>query len=307
MEDLWGRLRTAEAALRSEFEGRNWSEVSSWQLLEWLDAAIGVHLGVEAFLPPRLDRLPLPVRRFLYVHVFLFAAGARLAENRAIRPIWYAAAAPFLTEEFERRAQQHMGAEAGVLLLIMGALRLTPANQSGLLERDATATVDRLTKIVGKMRVPPQDRPEIPGQIPITLGGRWGQLDPIESLARALEGELDIAPRAVRDDLVEQAIKALTGEKKRARFEVLFREHGEDQDIAEAEVTEKDVVPREEERRLLERLHIQERLRASPRMTRLVAAFLEEPGRQAELARRLEVTDRTLRSWMKELERILKE
>ena len=51
---------------------------------------------------------------------------------------------------------------------------------------------------------------------------RWGELDVFDAFEEALEGRLDIAPRAVRDDLNRKQERGRT----RTALKVQFREHG---------------------------------------------------------------------------------
>ncbi len=291
---LWEQFIACQARMREDLDRMEWSEVSAWDLVAWVEAAVSVQLGILRFLPPEVADLDPNVRRWLFVQALILKGLETAASGELAHPLLPAlrAAASYMggdaaDAKIGRRGAGHVGFLAGMLCLLMAALRQGALGSA--LAGDQERAVEALKKSVWR-RVPAEQHPEVLGQIQLTLEERWGQLDPLETLARALQGELNIAPRAIQDDLLDQ----LRGEVRREQVEVQFKERTEMEDGGEDMVPSPEWGP-EEERRWRECLSLVEH---DARFRRLLLAAMEGAETEKEIAERLRVTDRTVRNWI---------
>jgi hypothetical protein len=129
-----------------------------------------------------------------------------------------------------------------------------------------------------------EEHPDLLGQIPLTLSNRCRE-DAFMALASAIEGKLDIMPRAIRDDLVRQMKQEWQRQSQREKLEIIFQERPQ----------------RRAGDQLLVEAALRETLRRYPEDCELIEAYLEVDT-QKEAAARLGITDRTVRNRLTRLQ-----
>jgi hypothetical protein len=299
---------------------------TAWELLSLAFDRQLVARGLTAFLPAGFE-LPDRSRRLLYFQALLVVAMASMSrqgptkENGVLVDVVRGAAALFgsaaIDAETGRRCEAHVGSAAGLLLAVMGLKRAVPeealpsdestqvvAALEGL--RKAVRRIDRPRVLKGVVRAGDWEEAnaDIRAQILLTLEARWGQLHPLDALALGLDGRLDIAPRAVYDDLIDRGRQSAVREK----FEVLFWEReptvpvsGPEDPRADSWEPSATAWQPDEEAAMDELLA---RLSGNPAVVRyLLAAFNGEA--QIEVAARLKVSDRTVRNLHKRFRELL--
>jgi hypothetical protein len=161
---------------------------------------------------------------------------------------------------------------------------------------------------------------ELNAQIFETVAEKWAGAGYSigELLAKALHGDFNIAARAVVDDLKDRA----RHETRRDKLEILFTERDDAgvEPTAEAE-TENDALlahevftqswmaPDDEAEYARQQAALQKELSAKLTLRRYMNAVLDPQvtaTKQNEIAEHLGVTDRTVRYWERELDKIVK-
>jgi len=309
MVRIWKRVWAVQVIVHDALGIMNWSQVPSHTLVAIAEAYVALQTSIHTFLPSRFDDLDLALRRSLYISA-LVIDGLEEAEKGDPPPllrthcttlIFMAGSHPHLDAELARREREHVGFHAGKLLLLMAGFRRMGRIAESAFAPDAVHAVETLRKAAWRM-TPGEKRDELTGGIPLTLHDRWGSLDPFDALARSLDGELDIAPRAIRDALVKQASR----EDRTREIEVIFQERPGAEDEKGPRSWE-DVLPSKElgpdaEARFRELLG---RVKNDLRLRRLVEAALEGAETHQQLADRWGVDPRTVRNWLKELKKQL--
>ncbi len=207
-----------------------------------------------------------------------------------------------------------MGYHAGMLLLLMQIFRRM-GSETPDLAQEAEHRVDQLRGSTFRS-TPVEMREELTGQIPLTLDSRWGHLDGLEVIARSLEGELNIAPQAIRDGLMKQKVREDERRTMEIHFSSLTRQtrSTEEKEGEEIPYDPKDPRqghdPKDPKGGPQDKAHwrgLLKRMRNHPRPQRLLDAVLEGDKTQREIAERYGVTDRTVRSWITEAKQLLEE
>ncbi len=284
-------------------------QVNSPELVAMVTEHLAVQSGLKTFLPPPYSEL-LPDREltfFSFVTYFglLSTGGSSEVHDQlfrsTLRAICSLIGGPIIELEFERRAAKHVGYHAAMLLVLM-QIRRQVGTADPSWEQAEAECVEAIRKSARRM-TPDVMRPELPGQIALTLDTRWGKLGDRELITRALEGKLDIAPRAIRDALVKQG----AAESHTRKIEVLFDRSEEPQEGEEGITGWEDILRSpdwgpEEETRWKEILSA---LRTNLPTRRLLQAALEGAETQAEIADRWGVDPRTVRNWLAGLKDML--
>lgn len=198
----------------------DWGRESSHQLIWWGVAHGSLRHGLDIFLPPPYNALPLAVRQWLYAHAFLVQESQAIPQLKRIMAMWLAA--PAVGAELSKRATQHVGTPAGVLLFVHDLIRLTETDPMTL-DQDISAVADRAIeqlrsrtwrKAAARIRKALPTTPgheqttildaHLSGAIWETITKKWGHLQGLDALARSLDGGCNIAPTAVTDRMMKQ-------------------------------------------------------------------------------------------------------
>ena len=160
-----------------------------------------------------------------------------------------------------------------------------------------TEAIEAIRKAAWR-RTPKELQPELTGQIAITLDNKWGHLDPLEGWARSLDGELNILPRAVRNDVVDQARR-----DRRQNLVIEFRDQTGPDDDGDGSGNPSLSKEQEDRVRLRELIDL---ISANSKLRALALAALEsDSGLQREIATVLGVDERTVRNRMARFRRQL--
>jgi len=183
--------RTILRAKRTAKE-KNWKKADVWDLVTTADIGMMVMCAEYGCLPREIVSLCPPVLLRMLYYQELMVRAIEKGENPYI-PIFMA---EYLREsvgpawrEIYRRGQKHISFHAAMYLHLSFA------------DSIAGKLMEPLVKLA-RNKVSPWLQKEIPGQIALTLKERWGDLYWTELFARALNGEMDVFPTAVRDGLI---------------------------------------------------------------------------------------------------------
>jgi hypothetical protein len=206
---------------------------------------------------------------------------------------------PHLVREFEQRGKDHIGYAAALLELSRRAEHLSP-----IFGEVGEETIRRLTGGRGELRSHLERKglnaaqisdllDGLAGQAALTVERRWGLVEPLELLGRALEGGLNIAPRAIRDDVTEAA----RPHSRQRRFEVSFERRSSGSPGPEG-TDPCDVAMRPDAE-----AEYRELLTEIEKNPELLGFVLEAASAdtQIETAKKLGVTDRTVRNLRQKL------
>ena len=114
---------------------------------------------------------------------------------------------PWVAHELVERGKGHKPGTAAAILLGLTdvpELRELDTGEDDALKYLQKCVRRRFPKIVwghGDPSYKGQEDPDLQGQVLLTLDKRWGRLELLERFAAALDGNLDIAPRVVSEDL----------------------------------------------------------------------------------------------------------
>jgi hypothetical protein len=208
-------------------ETTDWTAVDGSKLMTAWQSTVAVQAHVDAFLPSA----ELMDRYWYYLLGLVAYARAEMeqglwqpAEGLAPDVIPFLRAflaqnallsGPAVHREVRRRRQQHVGAPAADLVWHHQCEPLDcPETEAAQLTENALAALRRATVRDASRRLKLQLDPaqalavdreaQLRSQVWKTVIERWGHLSPLEAMAAALDGNLDIAPRAIVDDLIEQ-------------------------------------------------------------------------------------------------------
>lgn len=204
--ELWSRQQRIAQNIASS----NWEQDSSHQLIWWSLAHGSLRYGLDTFLPPPYDGLPLAVRQWLYVHAFLVQGPQAIPQVERIMAIWLAA--PVVGAALSKRARKQLGTPAGVLLFVHDLNRLIEASPATI-DQDIDAVAERAIKLLrpstwreAAERTQGQCRTTLAGHLSSaiweTIATKWGHLQGLDAIAQALDGNMNITPTAVADDIM---------------------------------------------------------------------------------------------------------
>lgn len=332
MRQQWHRTLNRMIA---DLNKTDWTHVPSADLVVLLESGWYVQVGVTWLLPtPKavgdLDRLSWFYETLLRKGCMDYRSDKtlkhplQLAVNCAMAQL----VGNYAWREVLRRGEQHKpGFAAALLLWCMTMARQGIGGRAREQTADNAATF--LKNVTLKRSLPrvQEIRENVDSQVVETLTRRWGDidtfdldklaacaaspsetwgnLDVFEVLSRALDGKLNIAPRAIADDLQDHF--------KRVRRYVPVGGDGSPVDS-----DEEDQEPRRQQPPMgsnantwtplddaISREHL-EAIQADPKLTQLVKAAVENPdATQEALAEALGVTDRTIRNWVTQLKATL--
>ena len=218
MTAWWAEFSRLVEERQAKLAQLDWSRMTGYELVTFLEARTHVRLGWQNFLPIRYADVPSGVRTVLYVLGLVIVRGEDPIV--ALRATWYAAAGALAVEEIARRDRRHVGLAAATLAMV--AARRQHDLPGGDLEPRAAVALDRLRP--GVLRHVPDEvrawivREETSGQTLArealhhtvdrkafeTVLSEWGRGDPWVALARALDGHLDIAPKKIANRLQDE-------------------------------------------------------------------------------------------------------
>lgn len=315
-EWLLNALRDQEAKTLDRFKRQDWAAPSSWQLVALFESHLAVQIGLDECLPSGADVIP-EERWLLYVLSWAFNGMMQVDDaddeattvGRILGPATMALSAyhvgPFVQEEMRRRGVRHVGIHAAVLLLQRASFRqklrveqlLDPVDPIEALRGSVwKRSLGALRRLCRDLDLRDRQQ-EVAGQIVETVVDRWRHVPILDLLARALDGELNVAPAAIVSDLMDRARK----EMRRDRTEAPSAEAGVDERSREDEAPDFEA----SYRGLLQQLEGDSRLRD------LVLAALSagdtDPPTQREIGEVLGVGDRQVRNLIRMLKRKLAE
>ncbi len=222
---LWQAFLQEQAETKAALQCTDWSQVPDDDLVAYGEGRAAVLAGIGSFLPSGYGDVPFAVRCSLYVHLLvLFGIGA-VAAGVPVSPLFLALEAArlhqggqYAVREMSRRGSKHVGMHMALLLL---------AARGGAHAAVVAQALEALRKAMHK-KIPPGTR-DVIGRASHTGGKtdfhaawqserdlqsfetghqRWGRhLDWRTLLTRGFGGGLDIAPRAIADDLTDSARK----------------------------------------------------------------------------------------------------
>jgi hypothetical protein len=327
MRYLWGAFLSSEAHVRERLPSVTWERFSPWQLIQFVHVGAGVNDGIGA-CTAELPDLARGDRARIYFHAVLIAAlrysvesgvpsevldsdgeipAVRWAVMKALSGAACYAMAPYVKREVARRAKDHVGYAAALLEVSRRADHLTPifgvadAEAIGRLTWGQRRPVRRALERRGLNPSLIDDFLDgLDGQAVITVADNWGQVDPLELIGRALEGDLNVAPMAIQNDLKDAARRP----SKQRRFEVNFerRPSLRDPDPEPFDHPDGAMKPDAE----AEYQELLARVAADPRLWGYVLVA-RDAETQAQAARALGVTDRTVRNLQQNLKALLRQ
>jgi hypothetical protein len=199
---------------------QDWTRFSSHSLVSWMHTILQVQHARALFLP-KPYRHEIPGAEQLTLCMLALLPECQQSVKPACAVLSHIVAAPYVQREVVRRAAKCVGFPAALLVLVHkleADASTEPAWQSSYSMSDAvlTAALNRLCKTTrrsaqrraGKVlhegRTPePELRENLPGEIWQTIIKRWGEREPLDLLARALDRKLEIVPRAVADQIMK--------------------------------------------------------------------------------------------------------
>ncbi len=204
-------------ASRTRVTTHEWSSLSSHSLVSIMHTSLQVRQTLAQFLPE-------PYRREVSAdeHLLLCMLGLLAEEQREViahHILLFIIMVPYVQAELVRRAHTHVGFPAALLVLLhqLEASADVAWQPSAAGDAMATVALHRLMKSTVRSsisraagRAPEQElRDNLPGEIWQTVIRRFGQRDALDVLARAFDGQLNIAPRAIVDDVIEHLTEVL--------------------------------------------------------------------------------------------------
>ena len=155
------------------------------------------HYGVWHVVPPDS---PLMVansdryRRLLKIYLSVVYQRAQRDERRLRKVAAALSNRDQLGAEMERRTKQHVGELVVRLLFLTGIEDPKVSDEYSDIVRQISRLAYRHVAPSVRRELEPDDLSEA---VIATVGARWGHLDPFDISAHAMDGELDIAPRAI--------------------------------------------------------------------------------------------------------------
>jgi len=208
-------------AVQGEIAQATWGAVSGWTLVaHWWDGKAAALAAEHRPLRP----MPAELAAVLYLAKLHFAPKPPEASSALKTAIWLIAVRPHVIGEMQKRLWQHVGGHAALVRLFTASLvdetaerRLRPQIRERVDER-LSDELERLRRIVRGKHLSRGLRTFLDQSDGAWSGGRKGQDgltidhvlrtlakdfsgDPLELLARALDGELDVAPLAIARDI----------------------------------------------------------------------------------------------------------
>ena len=340
---LRGCVRAVSSRWDKDLEGTAWSSVTTDELIRlltgWLEAEVGrLTLARLAGLDPYQQEQS--ATRF-YMETLIRSgelsprADVSLTERLAI-PLALSAAlapAPWLLPELARRLSLHLPGTAAAITRICAAIARAEgvSNENvGVELRDVDQAMAEASRyLLGGIRRSMVARQWPPDVVETSLldaateqfvvvERKWGHLDPLAALSAALDGQLDIAPRAVADRLSRQAETKDTQHAHETLFDFHDEEARLDDDDGDSsrdtstrhlvskfiQLTDRRRVKDEELAAALTAIEADEHVH--PHLRQYVSA--RRSGRnQKQAAAALGVTTRTARNYQKRLRELLNE
>jgi hypothetical protein len=220
---LWQAFLLEQAETKAALEQADWSQVPDDDLVAYGEGRAAVLSGIASFLPRTREYadVPFAVKCSLYVHLLvLFGIGA-VAAGAPVSPLFLALEAvrlhqggQYAIREMSRRGSKHVGVHMALLLLaarndthetvVAEALEALRKAMHRQLSQGTRDVIGRAT-YTGRTTPGAAMRSEMDVQSFETGHQRWGHLDWRTLLTRGFGGGLDIAPRAIADDLKDLA------------------------------------------------------------------------------------------------------
>lgn len=227
MASAYQKILTVQDLLRSSLGIADWSQVNSWDLVAIVEAHATLLISMEAFLPSGFAHLPPVARRFLWTNAMIITGLEEAEAGGQPRPLLLAhlttfayLAGPRAETEITRRGLKNVGFYEAMVVLLTRALAARP--NDSVLDNDLEQVLVKVRKAVWK-KIPKWAKAEIAD---VEASGKTSPYDalkaaidrqavetglkdwaeePLEVLARSLDGELNIAPQAIGNDLTDLA------------------------------------------------------------------------------------------------------
>jgi hypothetical protein len=221
-ETSWAVAEVAQPRVTRELASVDWSTVAGARLVALVEARFALARGRDEFLPARHAPTAAEGRWLLYLHGLWRAAERRKLAPHApvLAAIVHALAGPFAWAEVERRLDAHVGTDAATWVLLAG----WPAAYGDPAPCDAevaSALGGRLVRAARRHVRPSLRReatpPDVRSAAAQTLLSRLGNVHPLEAVARALDGDLDVLPRAIGNELTRHLTDGLPESRKPSR------------------------------------------------------------------------------------------
>jgi len=343
LANLYQELLNVRDQFLSEFQERDWSQTSVWELIAFLDDIAGIQTGVDTFLPKSLGGLSSDVKLVLYLLNFIIHGLAELEDNPtedfgftemdlplplralipALRPLWFSTASPFVIQEFNRRRKEHLGSMAAVLFFGMEAHDQIKNSWARAFNLNIDQITQELARKVKADHLGPthlEAHTLVLGELPevcenlATNPKTKHRADPGEALARALMGEWDLCVLAtqrrlqnwLRSEGRQEARDQTSQAGQRRRVEICFEEQEDmNKDIARTESSPLDIAMNNELMPSILEEGIDEAILArikqeNSKLKRYLEAWTPQKT-QAQLAKELGVSEKTIRNWNKSL------
>lgn len=125
----FNELARFESAHARSLARTDWSTFSSYEIIRWIHAHATLSRAIHSFLPPSCVDFPFTVRFWLFLFILIsWGREQSLYGQEALTPAYRTIqdwlVAPYVAREVTRRAAQHVGFPAGLLVFLHRIFRL---------------------------------------------------------------------------------------------------------------------------------------------------------------------------------------
>jgi hypothetical protein len=219
---LWQAFLQEQRETKAALKETDWSQVSDNELVAYGEGRAAVLAGIASFLPSAYKDIPFAERCSLFVHLLVVFGIGAVAAGAPVSPLFLALEAVRLHQggryairEMSRRGSTHVGMHMALLLLaaqsaheevVAQALEALRKAMYKKIPDGTRKLIGRAGRTVGTTSAAHAAlRAAMDAQSFETGQRRWGAGDWRTLLTQGFAGKLDIAPRAVADDLKDSA------------------------------------------------------------------------------------------------------
>jgi hypothetical protein len=305
LDGLRNTLAGAVEALQREAQSIDYSAMPAQDLVTWLEGAVWVDHLIRSLIPREAIadrapgvRVPLAMETLLRAGLLVAIDGSQVdPRGLALRTAARYLRGPSVWAEIQRRGANHKpGFHAALFAWFVRTTQEARAGED--LEWLGEISLKYLTKRVRRRAT--RRGEDVPSQIFLTIQNRLGKQDPLETLAKSLEGGYDRIGGTV--------LYALTRGKRsteRKEMEIVFLDapEGPDPDARTFHDVVPDPLPRADDRAVTrDRLgEVFAAAEKDDRVLRLIVSALEGDETQAQIAERWGLTDRSVRYMIQHL------
>ena len=202
-------VRTAQREVVEQLADLSWSGVAGARLIVLVEHYVGLVRARDHFLPHNADKMAPSERQGLYLHYLWLQAehAGHDPHDLVLRAVLHLVAGPLALEEVCQRfdaKKGHVGVYAAVFCLLA---RWEKVHGIEVGDDEVDSAIRRLRKLAWR-RLPATitESETLDGlgddltfAVTETLLSRFGNEHPLEVMARALDGDLNITPRAIAD------------------------------------------------------------------------------------------------------------